>query len=218
MSISTDYIYSQIKPPAVLERPVKQLYIDELNIPKCWAAILVFAHTDTRFLFLSSCLIFLECQWFSPVRLGNSIPLFQAGFPFLAATAFCILAFSLSYVIGLRWFSETVHHLRLFAQLLLRTVSIWSTVAPSKYSPHISGKAKATSLCTENEWLLPSLYKDVKTYPVLKFGGGNCLILPLINLSPPFECFTYLSKERILPRLETSYKSSKPLIPLHISI
>lgn len=182
------------------------------------AAVRMFAHLRTMLPPLSTWLTGLDFQWFSPLRFGRCFPLFHGSRPLLASAAFLWLSFSLSKVRGLRWFSDTVHHLKLSAQLLWRTVSRWSTTAPSKCLPQISGKAKATRRWTDVVNPFPSLYSETKMYPVFLFGRGKRFMLPLHNFNPPFECLTYLSNERIFPRLDTSYKPSYPLIGLQISI
>ena len=214
MSVS----YFHIKPRDEFERPVKQLYMSDERTPKYFAASCVFTHLLMMFPFLSICKMGFECQCLSPVLFGSNTPLFHAGLPFLAAIDFWMLAFSLSYVIGLRWFSDIVHHRRLSALLFARFVSKWSTTAPSKYSPQISGKAKATKRCTLVVHPFPFLYNETRIYPVFLFGGGSTLMPPRTFFNPPFECLTNLSSERILPRLDTSYNSSYPLIGLQISI
>lgn len=216
--MSVAYSYSHRYPAAERERPVRQLYRQDGVMPSDNAAVRMFIQFLTILPALSICFIGLECQWFSPLFCGISFPLFQAGVPALAAFAFWMFFFSRSNVMGLRWFSEMVHQRRFSALLLCRIVSIWSTTAPSKYSPQISGNAKATSRCTAIVTPFPSLYNEAKMYPVFLCGLGSTFICPSTKRLPPFGWFTYLLNERILPRFETSYKPSYPFIGLQISI
>lgn len=216
--MSIDYKYSHLNPAAERERPDKQLYKQDGVILSVIAAQRMFTHSFTTLPVLSICLIGLDFQWFSPLCCGSSLPLFHGALPLLAIAAFLCVAISLSYVIGFRWFSDMVHHLKLSARLFERTVSIWSTTAPSKYSPHISGKAKATNRCTEIVTPFPPLYKETRTYPVFGFGLGGTLIPPCTIFNPPFGCLTSLSSERTLPRFDISYSPSYPLIDFQISI
>lgn len=182
------------------------------------AAERMFAHLRTMLPPLSTWLTGLDFQWFSPLRFGRSFPLFHGSRPLLASAAFLWLSFSLSKVIGFRWFSDMVHHLKFSARLLWRTVSRWSTTAPSKCLPHISGKANATKRWTDVVHTSPSLYKPTSMYPVLGCGFRRTLIFPRTSLIPPFEWLTNLSRERILPRFDISYSPSYPFIGLQISI
>lgn len=210
--------YFHIKPRDEFDRPVRQLYISEERTPKCFAASWVFVHLLIILPSLSICKIGFERQWFSPVIFGSSTPLFHAGIPFFASQAFCMFIFSLSYVIGFRWFSDMVHHLKFSARLLWRIVSRWSTTAPSKCLPHISGKANATKRWTYVVQTSPSLYKPTMMYPVLGCGFRGTLIFPRTSLIPPFGWLTNLSRDRILPRFDISYSPSYPFIALQISI
>lgn len=216
--MSIGYSYFQIYPRDEFERPVRQLYIKEERTPKYFAAAREFTHLFITLPSLSICRIGFERQCFSPVTFGSCLPLFQAGRSFFASQARLIFSLRRTIEIGLRMFSDLVQTFRFVATLFVLFVSKWSMTQLSNFFPQISGKANATSLCTVSVECFCALDRATYSYPFLGCMCF-CITLPLIWLKKlGYSLPTLLSSERMLPRLDTSYKPSYPCMLLQVSI